>query len=122
MNARVLFFVGKGGVGKSTNSSLFALKLARGGKRVLLNSIDPAHNLHDIFKISLGPKPKQIVPGLEAMETDLDQWLRIQISGSLQSAQILQNSQVLPRAGGVCGAARSGRHAAPVRRQGFHRF
>ena len=76
MNARVLFFVGKGGVGKSTNSSLFALKLARGGKRVLLNSIDPAHNLHDIFKISLGPKPKQIVPGLEAMETDLDQWVK----------------------------------------------
>lgn len=76
MTARVLFFVGKGGVGKSTNSSLFALKLARGGKRVLLNSIDPAHNLHDIFQTSLGPKPKQIVPGLEAMETDLDQWVK----------------------------------------------
>ena len=76
MTARVLFFVGKGGVGKSTNSSLFALKLARGGKRVLLNSIDPAHNLHDIFQISLGSKPKQIVPGLEAMETDLDQWVK----------------------------------------------
>jgi arsenite-transporting ATPase len=76
VNAQVLFFVGKGGVGKSTNSSLFALKLARGGKRVLLNSIDPAHNLHDIFQISLGSKPKQIVPGLEAMETDLDQWVK----------------------------------------------
>ncbi len=76
MNARILFFIGKGGVGKSTNSSLFALKLARGGKRVLLNSIDPAHNLHDIFQISLSPKPKQIVPGLEAMETDLDQWVK----------------------------------------------
>lgn len=76
MNARVLFFVGKGGVGKSTNSSLFALKLARSGKQVLLNSIDPAHNLHDIFQVSLGPKPKQIIPGLEVMETDLDQWVK----------------------------------------------
>jgi arsenite-transporting ATPase len=76
MKARVLLFVGKGGVGKSTNSSLFAQKLARSGKRVLLNSIDPAHNLHDIFQISLGPKPKQVVPGLEAMETDLDQWVK----------------------------------------------
>ena len=76
MNARVLFFVGKGGVGKSTNASLFALKLARIGKRVLLNSIDPAHNLHDIFHVPLGSKPKQIVPGLEAMETDLDQWVK----------------------------------------------
>jgi arsenite-transporting ATPase len=76
VNARVLFFVGKGGVGKSTNSSLVALKLARSGKRVLLNSIDPAHNLHDIFKMHIGSKPKQIVPGLEAMETDLDQWVK----------------------------------------------
>jgi len=76
VNARVLFFVGKGGVGKSTNSSLFALKLARSGKQVLLNSIDPAHNLHDIFQVSLGPKPKQIIPGLEVMETDLDQWVK----------------------------------------------
>jgi len=76
MNARVLFFVGKGGVGKSTNSSLFALKLARSGKRVLLNSIDPAHNLHDIFQNRLSSKPKQVVPGLEAMETDLDQWVK----------------------------------------------
>jgi len=76
MNARVLFFVGKGGVGKSTNSSLFALKLSRSGKQVLLNSIDPAHNLHDIFQTPLGSKPKQIVPGIEAMETDLDQWVK----------------------------------------------
>jgi arsenite-transporting ATPase len=76
VNARVLFFVGKGGVGKSTNSSLFALRLARSGKQVLLNSIDPAHNLHDIFQVSLGSKPKQIIPGLQAMETDLDQWVK----------------------------------------------
>jgi arsenite-transporting ATPase len=76
MNARVLFFVGKGGVGKSTNSSLFALKLARSGRRVLLNSIDPAHNLHDIFQLSLDAKPRRIVAGLEAMETDLDQWVK----------------------------------------------
>jgi arsenite-transporting ATPase len=76
VNAQVLLFVGKGGVGKSTNSSLFAQKLARAGKRVLLNSIDPAHNLHDIFQVPLGSKPKQVVPGLEAMETDLDQWVK----------------------------------------------
>jgi len=76
VNAQVLLFVGKGGVGKSTNSSLFAQKLARAGKRVLLNSIDPAHNLHDIFQVPLGSKPKQVVPGLEVMETDLDQWVK----------------------------------------------
>lgn len=76
MSARVLFFVGKGGVGKSTNASLFALKLARGGRRVVLNSIDPAHNLHDIFQLTLGSKPRQIIPRLQALETDLDQWIK----------------------------------------------
>ncbi len=74
--ARVLFFVGKGGVGKSTSSSLFSLKLARSGRRVLLNSIDPAHNLHDIYQTPLGCKAKQVIPGLEAIETDLDLWVK----------------------------------------------
>lgn len=73
---KILFFVGKGGVGKSTASSLFAMKLANSGKSVILNSIDPAHNLHDIFQISLGPKPKSIASNLSVMETDLDLWAK----------------------------------------------
>jgi len=73
---KILIFVGKGGVGKSTSSALFAVKLAQSGKKVILNSIDPAHNLHDIFQMPLGPKPKQIFPNLSAMETDLNQWVK----------------------------------------------
>jgi arsenite-transporting ATPase len=76
VSARILFFVGKGGVGKSTNSSLFALKLAGSGRRVLLNSIDPAHNLHDIFQVPLDSRPKKLADGLEVMETDLDEWVK----------------------------------------------
>ena len=73
---KILFFVGKGGVGKSTNSALFAVKIAHSGKKVLLNSIDPAHNLRDIFQVSLGPKPREIMANLAVMETDLDQWVK----------------------------------------------
>ncbi len=73
---KVIFFTGKGGVGKSTSSAVFAYKLAEAGKSVLLNSIDPAHNLHDIFNTKLGSVPKNVVDRLSVMETNLDQWVK----------------------------------------------
>lgn len=72
----IVFFAGKGGVGKSTNAAVFSAKMAMEGKQVLLNSIDPAHNLHDIFKKNLKQKPVRILPGLNVMETDLDHWVK----------------------------------------------
>ena len=73
---KVIFFTGKGGVGKSTSSALFAYKLAKSGEKVLLNSIDPAHNLHDIFACKLDSTPKEIITGLSVMETNLDLWVK----------------------------------------------
>jgi arsenite-transporting ATPase len=73
---KIFFFAGKGGVGKSTTSALFAVKLARSGLKVLLNSIDPAHNLGDIFHTSFGPKPRTLLPNLQVMETDLETWVK----------------------------------------------
>ena len=44
------FFIGKGGVGKTTVSSAYAVtQAARGRGRVLLLSTDPAHSLFDVF-------------------------------------------------------------------------
>jgi arsenite/tail-anchored protein-transporting ATPase len=74
---KILFFIGKGGVGKSTHSALFAVKLANNKqKNVFLNSIDPAHNLCDIFKISPSSKSREIYPRLTMIETDLDSWMK----------------------------------------------
>lgn len=72
---KILFFVGKGGVGKSTTSSLFAIKLALSGKSVILNSIDPAHNLHNIFRFRWVPKQKASPPIYRL-------WKQTSISGS----------------------------------------
>ncbi|MBN2656994.1 MAG: ArsA family ATPase [Spirochaetales bacterium] len=73
---KVIFFTGKGGVGKSTSSALFACKLAEKGYSVFLNSIDPAHNLHDLFNTGLSRKPKEVLPRLTIMETDLEFWVK----------------------------------------------
>ena len=70
LQREVLFFGGKGGVGKTTCASAMALAASRAGKRVLLVSTDPAHSTSDIFERALGPEPLEIAHGLHAMEID----------------------------------------------------
>ena len=50
LDRQVVFFGGKGGVGKTTCSAAFALAASRAGRRVLLVSTDPAHSTSDIFE------------------------------------------------------------------------
>ena len=66
----VLFFGGKGGVGKTTCAAATALAASRRGKRVLLVSTDPAHSTSDIFERTIGPEPVELMPSLHAMEID----------------------------------------------------
>ena len=57
MNARYLFFGGKGGVGKTTAASATALYLLNQLKRnesILLFSTDPAHSLSDSLDVKIG--------------------------------------------------------------------
>src|SRR5919106_2941051 len=70
INRDVLFFGGKGGVGKTTCAAATALAASRMGKRVLLVSTDPAHSTSDIFERKIGGAPTQLMPSLHAMEID----------------------------------------------------
>lgn len=70
-----VFFLGKGGVGKTTLSSALALALARSGNKVLVVSLDPAHNLGDALEITLNGNPKNVERNLDALEVDLAQWI-----------------------------------------------
>ncbi len=63
----IIFFTGKGGVGKTTLSIISALKKAKEGKRVLLISIDPAHSLSDVLD-----EAKVTVPNnMDILEIDI---------------------------------------------------
>ncbi len=48
---RILFFSGKGGVGKTSLAAATGVRLSQLGKRVLVMSIDPAHSLADSFDL-----------------------------------------------------------------------
>jgi arsenite-transporting ATPase len=67
---RLLFFGGKGGVGKSTAAASAALRAAASGRRVLLLSTDPAHSLGDVLREELGDDERQLSPTLFARELD----------------------------------------------------
>lgn len=68
---RLLFFGGKGGVGKTTCAAAAALVLAE-SQDVLLLSTDPAHSLADVLETPLGDdeRPVPHAPRLRARELD----------------------------------------------------
>jgi arsenite/tail-anchored protein-transporting ATPase len=74
------FYLGKGGVGKSTSSALTAIHLAETGNDVLLVSMDPAHNLSDIFEREFSEKPFQLSETLEVKEIDINYWIKKYLS------------------------------------------
>jgi arsenite-transporting ATPase len=72
---RILFFTGKGGVGKTSLACAAGVGLARRGKRVLMVSTDPASNLDEVFGVRLTNEPGAIAeaPGLFALNIDPEQ-------------------------------------------------
>lgn len=56
----LLFFSGKGGVGKTTSATAIGYGLSQQGKKVLVVSVDPAHNLGHLMGVRLPDKPQQV--------------------------------------------------------------
>ena len=67
------FFTGKGGTGKSTNAILYAMTSK---ENTLLCSLDPAHNIKDIFQVKNFGEIKKDFPLLEIVEPGIDNLLR----------------------------------------------
>jgi arsenite-transporting ATPase len=80
---RLILYLGKGGVGKTTLSASTAARAAQLGKRTLVVSTDLAHSLADALDVSLAAEPRQVADNLWAQEINaLDEmrthWGRMQ--------------------------------------------
>src|SRR2546429_3927100 len=80
---RIILYLGKGGVGKTTISAATAVRSAALGKRTLVVSTDLAHSLADCFNTPLASEPTQLAPNLWAQEVNvLDEmrhsWVKVQ--------------------------------------------
>ncbi len=68
--SKILFFGGKGGVGKTSCSSAFAVNKVNEGNKVLLVSTDPAHSTSDLFERKIGSKIISLRENFDALEID----------------------------------------------------
>jgi anion-transporting ArsA/GET3 family ATPase len=84
LERRLLFFTGKGGVGKSTMAAATALLAANCGKRVLLIEVDAKGDIPAQFEHApVGFKAREIHPGVLALamdtEASLQEYLRLNL-------------------------------------------
>ncbi|ADD04433.1 ArsA family ATPase [Natrialba magadii ATCC 43099] len=92
-----VFFGGKGGVGKTTVSSAYALECATVGEETLVVSTDPAHSTTDVFGQQFSDEPQSVegYDGLSAMEIDPEEEvqdhlldLKRQLNSQLSAAMV----------------------------------
>ena len=74
---RIILYLGKGGVGKTTISAATAVRSAMLGKRTIVVSTDLAHSLADCLNKPLTSEPKELATNLWAQEVNaLDEMRR----------------------------------------------
>ncbi len=73
---RLILFLGKGGVGKTTLSASLANELAKKGNQVYLASLDPAHNIFDFFGLNQMSSDMAITDKLVVHEIDTTEYLK----------------------------------------------
>ena len=73
---RAIFFTGKGGVGKTTISCIFAVYTAKKGFKTLLVTTDPAAHIGEVLDIRVGSKPVKITDNLYAVMVDQEDAFR----------------------------------------------
>ncbi|SOC40674.1 ArsA family ATPase [Salinicoccus kekensis] len=114
LHHKIIFVGGKGGVGKSTSAAAIAWKLAKENKKTLLISTDPAHNLGDIFSMTIGGETEKVTDNLHALEIDPERettkyinQVKENIKGTVHSSMIEEVNRQLDTAKASPGADES---------------
>jgi len=68
---RLILYLGKGGVGKTTTAAATAVRATELGYRTLVVSTDVAHSLADVLDVPLGPLPTQLADRLWGQEVNV---------------------------------------------------
>lgn len=77
LGRRLLFFTGKGGVGKSTVAAATAILAAEAGQRVLLVDVDGKGSIADLLEVPpIDFQPREVHPGVCALSIDTEASLR----------------------------------------------
>ena len=95
---RIILYLGKGGVGKTTVAAATAVRSAELGYKTLVASTDIAHSLADSLDTVLGDKPVEVAPNLWAQEISVvadihNYWDTLQtfVSGMIKNAEGMNN-------------------------------
>ncbi len=83
----IIFFIGKGGTGKSTTSALVSMIFSNKGKKVALVSFDYAHNQADIFNQNFSDKPFPISPFLDVLQINRDKEIKRYLKETLKDVK-----------------------------------
>jgi len=76
---RIIFFAGKGGVGKTSVSAATGIRAAEAGKKTIVMSLDTAHSLADVFDLDHDlldqnkGEPAQVHDNLWIQEIDIQE-------------------------------------------------
>lgn len=68
---RIILYMGKGGVGKTSMAAATALCAAERGHKTIVFSTDAAHSLADSFDVPLASEPTPIAPNLWGQEMEV---------------------------------------------------
>ena len=108
LDSKLLFVVGKGGVGKSTVSAALALAAARRGKRVLIAMCNAKERLSHLLETDpIGNANQPILPGIEAVnmtpQDAMKEYGRMVLKVPALYAAVFENQFVVPFLRGVPG-------------------